>query len=404
MKEKEDILTQKNKIQSKNTDFKNKIRELKEEIKNKNEEIDELNNKLDEDEKLLDQYEIDIKNEKEINKKLTNQIKELELEINENTEKNNESINSRYTKKIKRLNTKIEEYENKLNEAEEQLKNTNSELSKLKKKDLQNSNNSLNKNEEIELNPENYEMVKCVHYNKKLKWILFKLKIEDELNMNINNNNNNNLDYEDFIWKPLTTRREFEEFGAIPNCNSYELQKQIDNLQSCQTELIDKLSKKENDYNRLNLNFAKLFNRKKSGENNQDRLLETIDKLKKENKNLQTTVQNIKNSENNFMGLSFIEDDLNNSQFIDDYNFEEVLNNLDTASIFTYTGKNTGNKITPQLKSTIESLFAQIILTQNVKLTMASIFKQIGFTDEDIYQLIGKNRGVISIPCINNQI
>jgi hypothetical protein len=35
---------------------------------------------------------------------------------------------------------------------------------------------------------------------------------------------------------------------------------------------------------------------------------------------------------------------------------------------------------------------------------MASIFKQIGFTDEDIYQLIGKNRGVISIPCINNQI
>ena len=247
-------------------------------------------------------------------------------------------------------------------------------------------------------------MVKCVHYNKKLKWILFKLKIEDELNMDINNNNNNNFDYEDFIWKPLTTRREFEDFGTIPNCNSYELKKQIDNLQSCQTELIDKLSKKENDYNRLNLNFAKLFNKKKSGENNQDRLLETIDKLKKENKNLQTTVQNIKNSENNFMGLSFIEDDLNNSQFIDDYNFEEVLNNLDTASIFTYTGKNTGNKITPQLKSTIESLFAQIILTQNVKLTMASIFKQIGFTDEDIYQLIGKNRGVISIPCINNQI
>ena len=45
--------------------------------------------------------------------------------------------------------------------------------------------------------------------------------------------------------------------AQFPNNNSYEVQKQIDNLQSYQTELIDKLSKKENDYNGLNLNFAK---------------------------------------------------------------------------------------------------------------------------------------------------
>ena len=240
-------------------------------------------------------------------------------------------------------------------------------------------------------------MIKCVHYNKKFKWILFKYKNSIDLNNNID------LDYEDFIWKPLTKRREFENFGPVPTCNSYELQKQIDNLQSCQTELIDKLSKKENDYNRLNLNFAKLFNRKKSGENNQDRLLETIDKLKKENKTLQTTVQTIKNSENNVIGISFIEDDLNNSQFIDDYNFDEILNNLDNASLFTYSGKNNGIKITSQLKNTVESIFGQINVTQNFKMTLASLFKQIGFSDEDIYQLLGKNRGVINIPH-NNQI
>ncbi len=240
-------------------------------------------------------------------------------------------------------------------------------------------------------------MIKCVHYNKKFKWILFKYKNSIDLNNNVN------LDYEDFIWKPLTKRREFENFGPVPTCNSYELQKQIDNLQSCQTELIDKLSKKENDYNRLNLNFAKLFNRKKSGENNQDRLLETIDKLKKENKTLQTTVQTIKNSENNVIGISFIEDDLNNSQFIDDYNFDEILNNLDSASLFTYSGKNNGIKITSQLKNTVESIFGQINVTQNFKMTLASLFKQIGFSDEDIYQLLGKNRGVINIPH-NNQI
>ena len=354
-----------------------------------------MNNKLDEDEKLLDQYELEINELKDNNTKLKNQLKTFE-----ENDKNEELNNSRLTKKIQRLSAKIEDYQIRLNEADEQLKISHSELNKLRKKSLQNTLNTPTKtnNEEIDFNPENYEMVKCVHYNKKLKWILFKLK-KDENELT----NNNNFEYDNFIWKPLLTRRQFEDFGPVPNSNSYELQKQIDNLQSCQTELIDKLSKKENDYNRLNLNFAKLFNRKKSGENNQDRLLETIDKLKKENKTLQTTVQTIKNTENNIIGISFIEDDLTNSQFIDDYNFEDVLNNLDKAGIFTYGSKNTGIKLTSQLKSTIESLFGQIYVSQNVKLTLASIFKQIGFSEEDIYQLLGKNRGVINIPINNYQ-
>ncbi len=35
-------------------------------------------------------------------------------------------------------------------------------------------------------------------------------------------------------------------------------------------------------------------------------------------------------------------------------------------------------------------------------MTLASIFKQISFSEKDIYQLLGKNRGVTNIPFNNN--
>jgi hypothetical protein len=40
-------------------------------------------------------------------------------------------------------------------------------------------------------------------------------------------------------------RRKYEDFGPVQNNNSYEVQKQIDNLQSYQTELIDKYQRKK---------------------------------------------------------------------------------------------------------------------------------------------------------------
>ena len=144
----------------------------------------------------------------------------------------------------------------------------------------------------------------------------------------------------------------------------------------------------------MNLNFAKFFKTKKTGELNQDKLIETIEKLRKENNKLQNTLINMKQGDN-FIGISFIEDDLNNSQFIDDYNFDEIIDNFNQAGIYV---NNNNNKITNQLKNSIISLIGQINLTQNIKLTLVSIFKQIGINDEEIYQLFGKKRGgVITI-------
>ena len=104
---------------------------------------------------------------------------------------------------------------------------------------------------------------------------------------------------------------------------------------------------------------------------------------------LQTTMKNMKQGDN-FIGISFIEDDLNNSQFIDDFNFDEIIENLNQAGIYT---SNNQNKISSQLKNLFISLISQINLTQNIKLILASILKQVGINDEEIYNLLGKKRG-----------
>ena len=249
------------------------------------------------------------------------------------------------------------------------------------------------------ITPEKYELIKCVQY-KKYKWILFKNKNINENNNNNNiNNNNNNIDdkdnIKDYIWIYIDNEKKFDEFGQIQFNNSNDLLQQIEELKDYQATLLTKLSKKEKEYNSLNLNFAKLINRKKTGDINQDRLIETIEKLRRENKTLQTTMKNMKQGDN-FIGISFIEEDVNNnSQFIDDYNFDDIIDDLNNIGIFTY-GNNNGNKLTNNLINSVDSLLGQIDLTQNVKLTLASIFKQLGLSDEDIYQLIGKFRSYAS--------
>ena len=248
------------------------------------------------------------------------------------------------------------------------------------------------------ITPEKYELIKCAQF-KKFKWILFKKKLNDNNNNNNNSTNINNIEekdnIKDYIWIYVDNEKKFEEFGQIQVNNSYDLLQQIEELKDYQATLLRKLSKKENEYNLLNLNFAKLINRKKTGDINQDRLLETIDKLRRENKTLQTTMKNMKQGDN-FIGISFIEEDLNsNSQFIDDYNFDDIIEDFNNAGLFTY-GNSNGNKLTNSLIMSVDSLLGQINLTPNVKLTLGSIFKQLGLTDEDIYQLIGKFRSFAS--------
>ena len=58
-----------------------------------------------------------------------------------------------------------------------------------------------------------------------------------------------------------------------------------------------------------------------------NKLLENFDKLKEENKNLKKKIENLELNQK-FIGLSFIEDDLDASQFIEDNCFERILDEL----------------------------------------------------------------------------
>ena len=117
------------------------------------------------------------------------------------------------------------------------------------------------------------------------------------------------------------------DFGTLPLNESTEKQKKIEELERNNKDLEEKLIKKEKDFNRLNLNYAKMINKSKNPENNEEKLAEKLDKLREENKKLVSTITKLK-SEQQFIGLSFIADDLEGEQFIDDKCFEDILDNL----------------------------------------------------------------------------
>ena len=66
---------------------------------------------------------------------------------------------------------------------------------------------------------------------------------------------------------------------------------------------------------------------KKQDINSNEELMEKLEKIREENKKLKNTINKYK-SEQQFIGLSFIEDDLEGEQFIDDKCFEDILDGL----------------------------------------------------------------------------
>ena len=219
--------------------------------------------------------------------------------------------------------------------------------------------------DEIEISPESYIIIKQFKLSNNLKWNLLKkikkqnsgLKEENnspkssqvskhqyrrfhyfKLNSKSNHNIFNDDSYSDFVWKPNKNEKDFINFNMEliendlnDNSISREKQKKINDLETRIKDLEEKLEKKENDCNRINLNYAKLFKRSKIPELSYDKLLENIEKLKYENKNLNKKIENLKLNQN-FIGFSFIEDDLEGSRFIDDKCFEEILNEIDKKS------------------------------------------------------------------------
>ena len=339
---------------------------------------------------------------------------------------------------------------------------------------MENTNNNTNintinntNNIELEFTPDNYKIIKCTEVTNKLRWYLFKRKTPKNANSSTNNSNafifthlksyfknsksyRNSLNtytsknpelydacYEDFIWKPFKNQKEFIKFGELPISESRESWNKIEELNGKIRKLEQKMIEKEKEYEILYINYN-ILNQKNKNYEEQDKLIEMIDKLKKENTNLNNLIIKLKTEKNDDVGLSFIDNDLEGSKFLDDKCFEDILTSLDkkenekkndiseinankkinNTNINTSRDKKNENKekdksnmqinkgkeslFNTHLKDSINLLMNQVSMNQNAKSTLSSILLQLGCSDEDIYKLMGNYRGTISIAGSSN--
>ena len=323
--------------------------------------------------------------------------------------------------------------------------------------DDKNDNNEINtvKNTELEFTPDNYTIIKCTEVTSKLRWYLFKKKTQKNPNSSNNNNNafifthlksyfknsksyKNSLNssknpelqdacYEDFIWKPFKNQKEFIKFGELPMSETRESWNQIEELKGKIQKLERKMIEKEKEYEVLYINYN-ILNQKNKNYEEQDKLIEMIDKLKKENRELNSIILKYKTEKKDDIGLSFIDNDLEGSKFLDDKCFEDILSSLDKKDSDKKTEKSTSNNIknnnnskekksdtnkdsqnklkdsvfNVHLKDSVNLLMNQVSMNQNAKSTLSSILLQLGCSDEDIYKLMGNYRGTISIAGSSN--
>ena len=374
---KEYNITDKNKIIDEMNKKILKISNEKNEIEKSNKKLKSINNEL-------------IKEKNDLEKKFSQALKNIEV-INKNLKEISEikdNYKDKYTKiekelikekqKIKNLEKKLEEindsninnviffaepktrtYRNikldKINEIEmvDRLTRISHQSPQCTHKSISrfstnNSTKKLYNSNEVEINPDNYKIVKQFKLNN-LKWFLLK-KIKKnilpetegiqplyrryqylKLNSKKIKEKTNEDNYTDYIWK-ANNEKDFINFN-LENIEQEkdiidnEKEKKIIELQICIKELKEKLNKKENDYNRINLNYAKLFKKTKKPEMTYDKLLEENDRIKYDNKLLKKKLEKIKENQN-FIGISFIGDDLERSNFIDDTIFENILDEI----------------------------------------------------------------------------
>ena len=340
----------------------------------------------DENKKLIEKYKKEIetnrstgrssRNNMEIikeNNQLKKEMKELDDEIEDLNKKiedqgekiiyykstlsNEQSKNIEYEKKIEELNKKNKEITKKcedLQKVQNENKSMNIDYRSRGRISVEISSNE-NDSGMKDITPNKYTAIKCVVIND-LKWYLFKKKSNnyepknillrkysqktssfyspysnktaynrhEKLKSNINEVNIKET-YDDYKWKPVKNLKDFIGFESLSeiaedNNKAKEAENEIKQLK-------DKLAKKEEDYNRVNINYAKLLKKTKNPDNNQDKLIETNNKLKAENKKLYNSLIKCK-SEKPIIGVSFVEDDLEGSFFIDDFCFDTILKEL----------------------------------------------------------------------------
>ena len=275
------------------------------------------------------------------NEKLKNEIKKLNEKIvtlNKKIEHQNEQIiyykSSLAQKSEKYIN--LEKKYNEINKKLEEIQKINYSTNTMKRTfNINENNNNVN-----DITPIKYNLIKYIEIDG-MKWYLFKKK-----NIQISQrthyysrhqrlktlNNINELQTKDkaeeYIWKPSQNSNEFKDFNFSPKDEQNVYENKINNLEKNIQELKEKLNKKEEDFNRVNINYVKLLKKAKNPDNNQEKMLEEINYLKKENKKLNNSINKLQ-SEKNVIGLSFIEDDLEGSFFIDNFSFDKILEEID---------------------------------------------------------------------------
>ena len=409
-------------LKTKNEELEQQIIELENELKEQDEELIELNNELKNKEEKLDECN-----------SIINDIKDKNYELQ---------------KKLKQLNDKISTFDN---------QNIDKSLNLSEKKNINGNNKEL---DEEQLIPENYNIIKCVHLtinNKQYKWYILekinkdkkfqkstsnKKQFQKNINLTEDEDSFDNISYEDFIFIPEKNKVILNKF-KLPMNDSIENEKIISNLESEIKTLEKRYKKKEKDFNVLNLNFTNLLQQTKNSNIKLEKLKNTVEILKEENNNLNRNLMKYTNK-NNYLGLSFIEDNENDNHFLNDECFEEILDELDgKAKIndYKYQSKNElyikqniinnrndknfygsankfyqqnfktidnnsetniikeNNSVIKNLKESFKTLLNQIEPASNAKATIASIMKQLGHNDNEIYKILGYNqRGVINVP------
>ena len=332
-----------NLLKKQNNDLEKEISDLKNELKIQSNELTEANNEVIE-------YKNQYNEEKNMNFVLQKKIKDLNTKIqlktieemtkngkiNINNNINNININANINSYKKKDKEKDNDKDNKANENN---KNEN-------ENENENENNEKNDNEAI--TPDKYIIIKSCQLNHEFKWYLLKNKFKNLNNENLSpllmslkkhrkrdnkedqansldNSNDNNISYSDFVWVPAKNKKELEEFGELPMSESFEREKIIRQLESNIKILENKCKKREREYNLLNMNYSKLVYRNKNEK--VDKLIETIERLRNENKNLNIRLASY-SSRRHFIGLSFIEQDENDSSFIEDKCLEDILDEL----------------------------------------------------------------------------
>ena len=453
-------------------DYSNKINSFQNELNTKNEEIFKLNSEIKNKNDKIEEYKKLITEEKNKNIELENNYNKLKAsEQNTNINPPNviEKINNKLkvntieTSRTKSANKNLYKNKNKFliqtnYNSESTTHITNNNLKNNLETEPHINNNSNCNKEELELTPDNYIIVKCTEISSKLRWYLFKKKSSKKKpNSNTNNNafifthlksyfknnksyrntlnnktsNNPELfdaTYEDFIWKPFKNQKEFARFGELPISETKKNYDTIEDLNKKIKKLEENIIEKEKEYEILYINYN-ILNQKNKNFEEQDKLFETIDKLKKENTKLNELVIKYKNERNDEVGLSFIDNDLEGSKFLDDKGFEDIFSNLDIKKeIDKKNDLNLTNKtkkinnsinnesekigennklreinINNRLKESINLLMNQVNMDQNARSTFSSILMQLGCSDEDIYRIMGNYRGTISIVGIRDK-